>query len=110
MTIDELTDGVLPGDFSSVTIHLVDSRGNIIPLASADVLELTSAGSTLTAAPYLAIRPTGEIAATDIPGLRALLSDRFGPFELRVRGYDPQFRSYHGGAVVGLGRFCATGM
>jgi len=89
-------------------MRLLDGDGKTVQLRSLATLQLSAAGQITDLAPHFTLRPTGELIA-DRDWLRAALLDKFGPFDLAVRGSDQQGTTYRGSYRFDLGRFRLAG-
>jgi hypothetical protein len=105
----EAVDGVVPRDFSSFTLRFVDDAGNPIALNAILSAQLLHSGKTTNILSNFALRTAGEAAAVDIETFRASLIDKYGPFDIRLRGTDALGRTYSNTVRFDLGRYRASG-
>ena len=109
LKIDESFDGVVSRDFTSFTLHLIDAYGNTVAIKKIVELELTGGGIITNVASRFTIKIAGSAFASDKTGLRDLLLDQFGPYELRLRALDQVGKTWRGATRFDLGRYHATG-
>lgn len=107
--IDEQTDGVVPGDFTSFTVSLRDTFGTPISIAQINSVQLdTATGPRDLTADFTRVAD-GKIATMNAAALRAVLLDGYGPHLLTVRASDAQSRPFAGRVQFDLGRHHVTG-
>lgn len=106
---DEITDGILPSTFTTLTLHMLDDGDKPVLLKCLDSVAIEVPNETRNLRPSFVLGAKGEVLLKDVAVLRTFLQDRFGPFSLRVHGFDEQKHLIIGNISFELGRYRLSG-
>jgi hypothetical protein len=105
----EAVDGVVPRDTSSFTLRFLDAGETPIALTAILRAQLLHSGKTTDITSDLTLTPAGAASAANMETFRASLVDKYGPFDLRLRGTDALGHTYANTVRFDLGRYHASG-